>query len=37
MSRAFTLASLVLLRLDRVDADRLKESITDSWRMRAED
>ena len=28
---------LVLLRLDRVDADRLAELITDAWHMRAPD
>ncbi|MFL6175181.1 MAG: MmcQ/YjbR family DNA-binding protein [Ornithinibacter sp.] len=26
---------LVMLRLDRVDADRLEELVTDAWRMRA--
>jgi hypothetical protein len=26
---------LVMLRLDRVDAERLRELITDAWRMRA--
>jgi hypothetical protein len=29
--------SLVMLRLERVDVDRLKELITDAWRMRAPD
>lgn len=28
-------AALVLLRLDRVDVDRLAELVTDAWRMRA--
>ena len=28
---------LVLLRLDRVDAERLAELVTDAWRMRAPD
>ena len=28
-------AALVLLRLDRVDVDRLTELVTDAWRMRA--
>ncbi|MBV9291420.1 MAG: hypothetical protein JO222_03135, partial [Frankiales bacterium] len=26
---------LVMLRLDRVDVDRLRELVTDAWRMRA--
>ena len=29
-------AALVMLRLDRVDVRRLKELITDAWRMRSE-
>ena len=29
-------APLVMLRLDRVDARRLEELITDAWRMRSE-
>ena len=29
-------ASLVMLRLNRVDVDRLEELITDAWRMRRE-
>src|SRR3954462_8876542 len=28
-------APLVMLRLDRVDVDRLRELVTDAWRMRA--
>lgn len=28
---------LVMLRLDRVDVDRLAELVTDAWRMRAPD
>jgi hypothetical protein len=27
--------SLVMLRLDKVDTDRLRELVTDAWRMRA--
>jgi hypothetical protein len=26
---------LVMLRLDKVDTDRLRELVTDAWRMRA--
>ncbi|HEY1488008.1 MAG TPA: MmcQ/YjbR family DNA-binding protein [Micromonosporaceae bacterium] len=32
---AYDGSPLVMLRLERVDADRLRELITDAWRMRA--
>ena len=34
---AYAWAPLVMVRLDKVDLDRLTELITDAWRMRTED